>query len=118
VTRRGSIAGLGAAVVAAALVAVPVAGAVRLTRVNVSIVENTFTLSRWKVPRGPAVFVVVNRGHRPHSFVLSNYGQTPLLQPGRRFVLRVRLRTRGDVVYFSSVPQEDEMGLYRILVVR
>jgi hypothetical protein len=115
-------------VVAAALAGVCVAGsasraearpAAAPTQVRVAVTPYRFAMSREWVPRGPAVFTVVNRSKAVIvDFVINGVGRTPRLKPGQRYVLRVRFRDRGRFVYYSSLPEQNELGLFGVLVVR
>jgi plastocyanin len=107
-----------AGVCLAAAVAVPPAGTAapanqeRLTRVTVKMVEYRFLLSVKKVRTGTVVFTVINRGQLAHIFAIPRLHKiTPLLQPGRRYTLRVRFRNPGRFDYNCPVGAHIQYGM-------
>jgi plastocyanin len=126
-TRRilaGAGAGLAVALLASALLGAAAAAPQAPTQVRVLIVRDGFVLSRDTVPRGVVVFTVVNRDTLAHDFSIPSggktvwVGKTPVLAPHQRFVLRVRFRARGRYDYYSSLPEQSELGFAGQLLVR
>src|SRR5262249_29946475 len=78
------------------------APAATVTHVTVKMTEYHFALSVKKVPTGPVVFTVVNSGQLPHIFEIQRlHKQTPLMQPGRRYVMRVTFTKPGKYYYLG-----------------
>ncbi len=107
-------------VLAATLVAVPVAGARPARRaaatVNVTMKEFKFILSRKSVPHGAVTFVVVNRGKIAHDFSILGK-KTPHVAPGKRAKLVVTFPKKGKYPYKCTVDSHAKFGMKGVLTV-
>ena len=103
-----------AAAVATVLAVVPFAGArpaaQTATRVKVTAKEFKFVLSRRRAPHGTVVFTVVNKGKLKHDFKISGK-KTPLLKPGKKATLKVRLKKGKKYTYVCTVPGHAAAGM-------
>src|SRR5947208_6466738 len=80
------------------------APAVKVSHVTVKMTEYRFALSVKKVPTGTVVFTVVNSGQLPHIFEIERLKKvTPLIQAGRRYVMRVTFAKPGKYYYLCPV---------------
>jgi plastocyanin len=109
------------AAVAVALAAAP-AGApaptANVSHVTVKMTEYRFALSVKKVPTGQVVFTVVNSGQLPHIFEIQRLHRlTPLMQPGRRYVMRVTFTKPGKYYYLCPVGAHVQYGMFGTLPV-
>jgi plastocyanin len=94
------------------------APAVTVTHVTVKMTEYHFALSVKKVPTGPVVFTVVNSGQLPHIFEIQRLHKvTPLMQPGRRYVMRVTFTKPGKYYYLCPVGAHVQYGMFGTLPV-
>jgi plastocyanin len=94
------------------------ARAVKVSQVTVKMTEYHFALSVKKVPTGPVVFTVVNSGQLPHIFEIQRlHKQTPLMQPGRRYVMRVTITKPGKYYYLCPVGAHVQYGMFGTLPV-
>jgi uncharacterized cupredoxin-like copper-binding protein len=95
------------------LAVVPFAGASSTastaTTVRVTAKEFKFVLSRRSAPHGLVIFRVVNRGRIKHDFKIAGK-KTPILKPGGRATLRVRLR-KGRHRYVCTVDAHASFGM-------
>jgi plastocyanin len=127
--RRGSVVLLTALMVAglAAGVLVPGGGASSKashvqfhskasTHVTVAATEYRFTLSKHRVPVGPVIFTVTNKGKVSHDFKIGGQ-RTALLLPGRSATLRVTFSKSGRYPYLSTVSGEAAAGMKGFLSV-
>jgi plastocyanin len=84
----------------------------RVTRVTVKMVEYRFVLSVKKVRTGTVVFIVINKGQLAHIFAIPRLHKiTPLMQPGRRYTLRVKFGKRGRYDYICPVGAHVQYGM-------
>ena len=108
------------AVLAVALVAVPIAGArserQSITTVNVSMKEFKFTLSKKVVKEGFVTFVVKNNGKIAHDFEIDGR-KTRNLNPGKTVRLRVRLAKAGHFPYKCTIDSHAKFGMKGVLTV-
>jgi plastocyanin len=96
----------------------PAAPAVTVTHVTVKMTEYHFALSVKKVPTGTVVFTVVNSGQIPHIFEIQKlHKQTPLMQAGRRYVMRVTFKKPGKYYYLCPVGAHVQYGMFGTLPV-
>jgi plastocyanin len=94
------------------------APAVTVSHVTVKMTEYRFALSVKKVPTGPVVFTVVNSGQLPHIFEIQRLHRvTPLIQPGRRYVMRVTFTKPGKYYYLCPVGAHVQYGMFGTLPV-
>jgi plastocyanin len=94
------------------------APAAKVTRVTVKMTEYHFALSVKKVPTGLVVFTVVNSGQLPHIFEIQRLKRvTPLMQPGRRYVMRVTFTKPGKYYYLCPVGAHVQYGMFGTLPV-
>lgn len=111
-------AALCAAVIAGLATAPAAVPAAKITRVTVKMTEYRFALSVKKVPTGPVVFTVVNSGQLPHIFEIQRLHRvTPLMQPGRRYVMRVTFTKPGRYYYLCPVGAHVQYGMFGTLPV-
>ncbi len=109
-------------VTSALLVAAPPAlahrdlAAAKTTRVRVLLHDGHIALSRSRAPRGVVVFRVRNDGSVTHDFRIAGR-KTPLLAPGERARLRVRLK-KGKYRYRCTVPGHATGGMRGVFRVR
>ncbi len=99
------------------------AATAKVTRVTVTAGkpgEFSFTLSRKKVPVGPVMFAVVDKGALPHIFKICTKGGTAnactgkatrLLKPGQKVTLAYTFRKKGTFEYLCSVPGHAAAGM-------
>jgi uncharacterized cupredoxin-like copper-binding protein len=103
-----------AAAVAIVLALVPFAGArpaaQTATAVKVTAKEFKFVLSRRRAPHGTVVFTLVNKGKLKHDFKIAGK-KTPLLKPGKKATLRVRLKKGKKYTYVCTVPGHAAAGM-------
>ncbi len=118
-----AVAGVALAVAASSAPAAP-APAPSPARLQVLASEFNLTLSRQKIRRGPAVVELVNFGEDDHDLRLRRLGSKrtkshyiPVLRPGRRGELELRLRP-GRYRLWCSVAGHRELGMESYLVVR
>jgi plastocyanin len=89
-----------------------------VTRVNVKMIEYRFILSVRKVQSGTVVFTMVNKGQLPHTFAIQRLQRvSPLIQPGRRALMRVTFRKPGKYYYLCTVGAHVQYGMYGTLTV-
>jgi len=92
--------------------------AVKVSHVTVKMTEYRFALSVKKVPTGPVVFTVVNSGQLPHTFEIQRLKRvTPLIQPGRRVVMRATFAKPGKYYYLCTVGAHVQYGMFGTLTV-
>jgi uncharacterized cupredoxin-like copper-binding protein len=88
-------------------------------RVTVIETDFHFRLSVKYVKHGvPIVFTVINRGKVVHNFDLQEYKATPIVGPGKRSVMRVTIKEKGNTPYICDVPRHADLGMGGQLVVR
>jgi uncharacterized cupredoxin-like copper-binding protein len=76
------------------------------------MVEYQFHLSVKKVRKGTVIFTVINKGELAHIFAIPRlHKTTPLLQPGRRYTLRVTFRKPGKYDYNCPVGAHIQYGM-------
>ncbi|MFL5925849.1 MAG: cupredoxin domain-containing protein [Gaiellaceae bacterium] len=91
---------------------------VNISRVTVKMTEYRFALSVKKVPTGTVIFTVVNSGELPHIFEIQRLKKTtPLIQPGRRYVMRVTFAKPGKYYYLCPVGAHVQYGMFGTLPV-
>ena len=74
--------------------------------------EYHFQLSVNRVRTGTVVFTVVNKGQLPHTFEIQRLRKvTPLVQPGRKAVLRVTFKKAGTYYYLCTVGAHVQYGM-------
>ena len=83
---------------------------VKVTRVTVTAKEFSFKLSKRKVPKGPVVFTVVNKGKISHDFKIGGK-KTKTLNPGQKATLRVVFKKKGRFAYVCTLPGHARLGL-------
>ena len=84
----------------------------RTTFVTVKMTEYHFQLSVNRVRTGTVVFTVVNKGQLPHTFEIQRLRKvTPLVQPGRKAVLRVTFKKAGTYYYLCTVGAHVQYGM-------
>jgi plastocyanin len=94
------------------------ARAVKVSHVTVKMTEYRFALSVKKVPTGTVVFTVVNSGQLPHIFEIQRLKRvTPLIQAGRRYVMRVTFAKPGKYYYLCPVGAHVQYGMFGTLSV-
>jgi plastocyanin len=94
----------------------PSHAAVKISHVTVKMTEYRFALSATKVPIGSVVFTVVNSGQLPHIFEIQRLKRvTPLIQPGRRYVMRVTFAKPGKYYYLCPVGAHVQYGMFGTL---
>ncbi len=78
------------------------AGLVR--RIDVTLTDSSVTVERKRWKRGiVAHFQVVNKGTRPHNFVVGAFWRSRVLQPGERQMVAAVLDIRGSYMYRSTL---------------
>src|SRR6187402_1107781 len=78
---------------------------VKVTRVTVTAKEFSFKLSKRKVPKGPVVFTVVNKGKISHDFKIG----------GQKATLRVVFKKKGRFAYVCTLPGHARLGMKGVL---
>jgi plastocyanin len=75
-----------------------------ITTVTVVMKEYRFALSRRSVPVGTVLFKIVNRGTIPHNMAFQGpiYKQSPLIQAGSSYRLRVVFKKPGTYVFLCT----------------
>jgi uncharacterized cupredoxin-like copper-binding protein len=106
---------------ATALVAAPVA-TTALTRsaattVTVTGKEFRFILSRKSGPHGTFIFKFNNAGKLAHDFKIAGK-KTPQVQPGKSFMLTVKIAKPGRYPYLCTVPGHAAAGMKGVFVVK
>lgn len=105
----------------AGLALVPLAGTAAALHpphaVTVGMTDFKFTLSKTAVPRGTAVFKVVNKGKVIHDFKIAGK-KTPIYANGQGGVLRVTFKKAGRYKYVCTVPGHVAAGMWGMLNVR
>jgi plastocyanin len=83
------------------------------TSVTVKMTEYHFQLSVNHVPTGTVAFTVINKGQLPHTFEIQRLQKvTPVIQPGHRFVLKIRFRKPGKYYYLCTVGAHVQYGMW------
>lgn len=102
-----------AAIAAAVLPPRAPAHAGATTTVTVKMTEFRFRLSVNHVPTGTVAFTVINKGQLPHTFAIQRLQKvTPVIQPGHRFVLKVRFTKPGKYYYLCTVGAHVQYGMW------
>jgi uncharacterized cupredoxin-like copper-binding protein len=84
-----------------------------VTRVTVNMTEYRFRLSVNHVPKGTVVFTVINKGKLTHTFAFQRpQAVTPVIQPGKRAVLRVTFTKPGKYYYLCTVGAHEQYGMW------
>jgi uncharacterized cupredoxin-like copper-binding protein len=119
-TSKGLIA-IGAGIVAALAIALPVAtGASKATVVNVTAgkpSELKFTLSKKSSAKGTVTFKVTNKGALEHDFKIDGK-VTKKLKPGSTASLKVTFKKGGKFQYLCTVPGHAAAGMKGTFVVK
>jgi alcohol dehydrogenase (cytochrome c) len=84
--------------------------------VNVGATEFHFTLSTQTVHTGTVTFKVTNDGSIPHNLLI-NHKQTPNINPGSTFTLKVNFTKPGSYFYECTIPGHAEAGMKGFLKV-
>jgi uncharacterized cupredoxin-like copper-binding protein len=84
--------------------------------VNVGATEFHFTLSTQTVHTGTVTFKVTNNGGIPHNLRI-NGKQTPNIDPGSTFTLKVDFAKPGSYPYLCTIPGHAEAGMKGVLKV-
>lgn len=106
--------------IAAGLALVPIASATTAptltVKIRVLMNDDLVRLSSAKSYRGwDAHFIVVNKGKKPHKFEIGGL-TTPVLKPGKRYVLKVELALRGTVTYHDELnPGPRSTGTFSVV---
>jgi plastocyanin len=96
-----------------AAVAAPAQARPAVTRVTVNMTEYHFRLSVNHVRKGVVVFTIVNKGEIPHTFSIRSLGKTsPVIQAGKRSVMRVTFRKPGKYYYLCTVGAHEQYGMF------
>jgi hypothetical protein len=78
------------------------AGLVR--RIDVTLTDSSVTIERTRWKRGiVAHFQVVNKGTKPHNFVVGAFWRSRVLQPGERQQVAAVLDIRGRYLFRSTL---------------
>jgi hypothetical protein len=78
------------------------AGLVR--RIDVTLTDSSVSIERNRWKRGTvAHFQVVNKGTKPHNFVVGGFWRSRVLRPGERQMLAAVLDIRGNYLYRSTL---------------
>jgi hypothetical protein len=78
------------------------AGLVR--RIDVTITDSRLTMERTRWKRGiVAHFQVVNKGTKPHNFVVGAFWKSRVLRPGERQEVAAILDIRGNYLFRSTL---------------
>jgi hypothetical protein len=78
------------------------AGLVR--RIDVTLTDSSVTIERKRWKRGiVAHFQVVNKGKKPHNFVVGAFWRSRVLKPGERQMIAAILDIRGTYLYRSTL---------------
>jgi quinohemoprotein ethanol dehydrogenase len=85
--------------------------------VTVGATEFHFTLSTQTVHTGTVTFKVTNTGGIPHNFRINNQ-QTPNIDPGSTFMLKVNFTKAGEYPYLCTIPGHAEAGMKGVLTVK
>lgn len=103
------------------LALVPLAGTAAAVhpphKVTVGMTDFKFALSKAAVPRGTAVFRVMNQGKVIHDFKIAGK-KTPIYMNGKGGVLRVKFTKPGRYKYICTVPGHVAAGMWGVLRVR
>jgi plastocyanin len=84
-----------------------------VTRVTVNMTEFRFRLSVNHVHTGTVVFTVINKGKITHTFAIQKLQLvTPIIQPGKRAVLRVTFKKPGKYYYLCTVGAHEQYGMW------
>ena len=83
------------------------------TSVTVKMTEYHFQLSVNHVPTGTVAFTVINKGQLAHTFEIQRLQKvTPVIQPGHRFVLKIRFQKSGKYYYLCTVGAHVQYGMW------
>ena len=78
------------------------AGLVR--RIDVALTDSSVGIERKRWKRGTvAHFQVVNKGTKPHNFVVGAFWRSRVLEPGERQMVAAVLDIRGNYLYRSTL---------------
>jgi plastocyanin len=84
-----------------------------VTRVTVNMTEYRFRLSVNHARTGTVVFTVINKGKITHTFAIQKLQVvTPIIQPGKRAVLRVTFKKPGKYYYLCTVGAHEQYGMW------
>jgi plastocyanin len=84
--------------------------------VGVTAKEFKFVLTRRSVPKGAVTFTVMNSGKIAHDFKIAGK-KTPMLQPGKKAILKVTFAKAGSYPYLCTVPGHAKLGMKGVLKV-
>jgi uncharacterized cupredoxin-like copper-binding protein len=90
-------------------VAVPASAAASGTKVTVTATEFHFKLSKTSVPHGKVTFILLNKGHIAHDFMIAGK-KTAVIGPGKTATLVVTL-AKGKFSYSCTVPGHAAAGM-------
>jgi uncharacterized cupredoxin-like copper-binding protein len=104
--------GAGLALAATGAAAMQSPSAVKPVQVKVTMADFKFTFSRQSVPKGvPIVFTVVNKGPSPHDWDLEGTKGTPVVELGKKSVLKVTIKKAGSYRFVCTVPRHAQFGM-------
>jgi plastocyanin len=84
-----------------------------VTHVTVNMTEYRFRLSVNHVRKGTVVFTVINKGKITHTFAIQKLQEvTPIIQPGKRAVLKVTFKKPGKYYYLCTVGAHEQYGMW------
>lgn len=82
------------------------------TKVSVSATEYAFKFSRNSAPRGTVIFSIKNNGTITHDLVFAGSGKaTPVIAPGKTYVLKVTFLKKGSYQYICSIGEHAFHGM-------
>jgi plastocyanin len=83
------------------------------THVTVRMTEYHFRLSVTHVRKGTVIFTILNKGEIPHTFSIRSLDKTsPVIQAGKRYVMRVTFRKPGKYYYLCTVGAHEQYGMF------
>ena len=88
----------------------------RTTKVEVTMTDYAFALSKKTVRKGTVVFKVVNNGEVVHDFKIAGK-KTPIFEAGQGGALRVVFKKIGRYPYLCTIPGHVEIGMKGVLKV-
>ena len=109
-----------ASMAAAALLLLPVANATTAptltVHIHVVMTDRGVILGTKRSYRGwYAHFIVINHGKKPHEFEIGGL-KTPVIAPGKKYVLKVALNLRGMVTYTDPLnPGPHSRGVFTVI---
>jgi len=86
------------------------------TKVNVTMTDYAFALSKKTVRTGTVIFQVVNKGEVVHDFKIARK-KTPIYEAGQGGALRVVFKNIGRYPFICTIPGHAAIGMKGVLKV-